>query len=80
MNFLTQAKPGRKDREMKAMSKFIYVFEQKAAKDFRKRGYELLKYDEKNDIWVFINKEPDNPESLEFTTKYQVVLSDVVSF
>lgn len=62
---------------MRKVSKFIYVFDKKAAKDLRKHGYELLKYDEKNDIWIFINKDPDN---LEFETKYQVVLSDVVSF
>lgn len=62
------------------MNKFIYVFEKRAAKDLKKRGYELFKYDERNDIWIYFNKEPDNPESLEFTTKYHVVLSNVVSF
>ena len=58
------------------MSKFIYVFEKKAAKDFIKRGYQLLKEDTENQIWVFANK---NPEELEFSTKYQVVLSDTIS-
>ena len=58
------------------MSKFIYVFEKKAAKDFIKRGYQLLKEDTENQIWVFANKDP---EELEFSTKYQVVLSDTIS-
>jgi len=58
------------------MSKFIYVFEKRAAKDLLKRGYELLKEDEKNQIWVFVNKDP---EEVEFSTKYQVVLSNVLS-
>ena len=59
------------------MSKFIYVFDEKAAKDMKKNGYELLKVDEVNKIWIFINKDPEN---LEFSTKYQCVLSDVISF
>ena len=58
------------------MSKFIYVFDKKAVKDLLKRGYELLKEDEKNKIWVFANKDP---EEVEFTTQYQVVLSNVLS-
>ena len=59
------------------MSKFIYVFDEKAAKDMKKRGYELLKVDEQNKIWIFINS---NPENMEFSSKYQCVLSDVISF
>lgn len=59
------------------MSKFIYVFTKEAMKDLKKKGYELLKEDEKNQIWIFANK---NPESLEFTTDYQCVLSDTLSF
>lgn len=58
------------------MSKFIYVFDEKAAKDMKKRGYELLKVDEQNKIWIFIN---NNPENMEFSSKYQCVLSDVIS-
>lgn len=59
------------------MSKFIYVFTKEAMKDLKKRGYELLREDEKNQIWIFVNKDPD---SLEFTTDYQCVLSDTLSF
>ena len=60
------------------MSKFIYVFTKEAAKDMKKRGYELLKVDEKNQIWVFANKDPEN---ISFSSgKYQCVLSDVLSF
>lgn len=59
------------------MSKFIYVFTKEAAKDMKKKGYELLKVDEQNQIWIFINKDPEN---INFSTKYQCVLSDVISF
>lgn len=60
------------------MSKFIYVFEKRAAKDLQKHGFELLKYDERNSIWIFVNKATETFE-LEFANKYQMVLSDVVS-
>ena len=59
------------------MSRFIYVFAEEAAKDMKKRGYELLKVDERNQIWIFANKDPGN---LEFSANYQCVLSDVLSF
>lgn len=59
------------------MSKFIYVFTKEAMKDLKKKGYELLREDEKNQIWIFVNKDPD---SLEFTTDYQCVLSNTLSF
>lgn len=59
------------------MSKFIYVFTKEAMKDLKKKGYELLREDEKNQIWIFVNKDPD---SMEFTTDYQCVLSDTLSF
>lgn len=58
------------------MSRFIYVFEKKAARDLQKRGYELLKEDKDNQLWIFANKE--NAE-LNFTADYQMVLSDVIS-
>ena len=60
------------------MSKFIYVFEKKAAKDLSKRGYELLKKDEENQIWIFVNKNPEDME-MSFAVNYQIVLSDVIS-
>ena len=59
------------------MSKFIYVFTKEAAKDMKKRGYELLKVDEQNQIWIFVNKDPEN---INFSANYQCVLSDVISF
>ena len=59
------------------MGKFIYVFTKEAMKDMKKKGYTLLKTDEKNQIWVFSNKDPEN---LNFSSKYQCVLSDVLSF
>lgn len=59
------------------MSKFIYVFTAKDAKTLKKRGYELCKVDDKNQIWIFFNKDPDN---LEFEADFQCVLSDVISF
>lgn len=60
------------------MSKFIYVFEKKAAKDLTKRGFQLLKMDDENQIWIFANKDPDKSE-FDFTFNYQMVLSDVIS-
>lgn len=59
------------------MGRFIYVFSELAAEDMKNRGHELLKTDEKNKIWVFANKDPEN---LEFSANYQCVLSDVISF
>lgn len=59
------------------MSKFIYVFTLEAMKDMTKRGYELLKADEKNQIWIFLNKDPN---CMEFSSKYQCVLSNTISF
>lgn len=59
------------------MSKFIYVFNDKDAKKLLKRGYELCRNDDRNQIWVFVNKDPEN---LEFTPDFQCVLSDVLSF
>ncbi len=59
------------------MSKFIYVFTKEAMKAFKKEGYELLREDEQNQIWVFLNKDP---EKLEFTTDHQCVLSNTLSF
>ena len=59
------------------MSKFIYVFTKEGKKDMEKRGYQLLKSDDANQIWVFANKDP---ECLEFEANYQCVLSDTLSF
>ena len=59
------------------MSKFIYVFEKDAMKDMKKKGYELLREDTENQIWIFLNKDPEN---LEFKTDYQCVLSDTLPF
>ena len=60
------------------MAKFIYVFEKRAVKDLKKRGYELLKEDEQNEVWIFANKDSDDRE-LDFAVNYQVVLSNVIS-
>ena len=57
------------------MSKFIYVFTKEAKDDMQKRGYELLQEDKANGIWIFLNKDPD---CLEFSSSYQVVLSNVL--
>ena len=59
------------------MSKFIYVFNNKDAKKLLTRGYELCRNDDRNQIWVCVNKDPEN---LEFTPDFQCVLSDVLSF
>lgn len=59
------------------MNKFIYVFEEEAAKDLKQKGYVLLKQDEKNKIWVFANLDPDN---LTFSCPYKFVLSSVLPF
>jgi len=59
------------------MSKFIYVFTKEAMKEMKKKGYELLNEDVKNQIWVFANKEP---EEAEFSADFQCVLSDTLMF
>lgn len=59
------------------MGRFIYVFEERAKKDLMKRGYNLLKEDPENQIWVFENKDPGN---IDFELHYQCVLSNVMSF
>ena len=59
------------------MSKFIYVFTEEAMKRLTKEGYELCRKDEKNSIWIFFNKDPEN---LSFSPDFQCVLSNVLSF
>lgn len=58
--------------------KFIYIFTQEGYDDMVRRGYELLKEDRANGIWVFVNKDP---EDMEFSDRnYNAVLSNVVTF
>ena len=59
------------------MNKFIYVFSEKDMKSMKKMGYELIKEDTNNSIWVFENKDP---EQLEFSFNFSYVLSSVLSF
>lgn len=59
------------------MSRFIYVFTAEAAEDMQQRGYELLKADAAKKMWIFLNKDP---EDLEFSSNYQCVLSNTLSF
>ncbi len=57
--------------------RFIYVIDEKTKKKFLRAGFQLLKEDDKNSIWIFANKEP-NCFSAESDGTY--VFSDVMSF
>lgn len=57
--------------------RFIYVMDKKSMKELKKKGYVLLKEDEKNSIWVFENKDPSF-FSLDIGVPH--VLSDVLTF
>lgn len=39
------------------MHKFIYVFSRKDGEKLLSLGYRLMKYDETQDIWIFLNDE-----------------------
>jgi len=56
---------------------FIYVFDEKAKKALMKQNYHLLREDEKSDIWIFENKDPEN---YDFSFEYPFVLSSTMSF
>ena len=72
-------KSGRKVRRVIVMGqcKFIYVFTKEAMKKMKKRGYTLLREDAKNQMWIFEAKEG---EEIDFSTDFQCVMSDVLSF
>lgn len=57
------------------MSRFIYVFNERARNDLLKRGFTLLREDTMNKIWIFENKDP---EAIDFELDYQCVLSNVL--
>ena len=60
------------------MDKFVYVFCAEAKKALLKRGFELVREDEENSIWIFENKDPDKMEFA--VSKYPHVLSNTLSF
>jgi hypothetical protein len=58
------------------MENFIYVFDKKSRDVLLADGFHLLKSDEKNDVYVFVNQE-------QFTFKYSEMkycLSNILSF
>lgn len=55
---------------------FIYVMDVESKDKLINLGYELLKNDEKNTIWVFSNKEDRQFDSLDIPC----VVSDVLTF
>ena len=59
------------------MNKFIYVFQEEAKDALEKRNLKLIKYDERNKLWVFENQ---NNNSFEFELDFPFVLSNTLSF
>lgn len=57
--------------------RFIYVMDEKSKDTLLKKGYNLLKNDGENNIWVFENPHLD---VLEFDLDVPHVLSDVLTF
>ena len=57
--------------------RFIYVMDKKSMRTLKKKGYNVLKADAVNCIWVFENKE-ETFFDLDFECK--CVLSDVLTF
>ena len=57
--------------------KFIYVMDAASKRTLLKKGYILLKEDEKNSIWIFENRK-ETLFDLGLDCKY--VLSDVLTF
>lgn len=55
---------------------FIYVMDVESKDKLLKLGYELLKDDEKNTIWVFSNKDNQQFDSFNIPC----VVSDVLTF
>lgn len=62
---------------MKSEMSFIYVMDKKAKKELLRKGFELIKSDANNSIWVFENKDATCFE-LDISCPY--VLSDVLTF
>lgn len=59
------------------MNRFIYVFTDKAKVTLLERGYNLIRSDIQNNVFVFENMHPDK---LEFSLEFPHVLSSTLSF
>lgn len=58
------------------MHKFIYVFSRKDGEKLLELGYRLMKYDETQDVWIFLND-----EHLDFAkSEMSYVMLDTLSF
>lgn len=60
--------------------KFIYVMEKRAKKELLRKGFVLLKADERNHIWIFENKYSEEEPCPDLDLKCMYVLSDVLTF
>jgi len=58
------------------MEKFIYVFNPDTRDEFLKRGFTLLKSDNENGIYVFVNQ----PSLMFAVTDASYLLSDTLTF
>jgi hypothetical protein len=56
---------------------FIYVMDETSKETLLKKGYNLLKNDSQNSIWVFENPKPD---VMEFDAGVPCVFSSVLTF
>ena len=57
--------------------RFIYVMNEEGANVMEAHGYRLLKYDDRQGIWCFENKQPDN---MAFSLDVPCVFSNTLTF
>lgn len=57
--------------------KFIYIMKERDRDILIKHGYEMIRHDELNHLWIFENKEPH--EELEPLIQDRYVLSNMIS-
>lgn len=59
--------------------KFIYVFSRKDADTLLTLGYSLMREDEKQDIYIFLAKDP-SAQTFSLDTDMQYCMSDTLMF
>lgn len=62
---------------MKSDMHFIYVMDEKAKKELLRKGFKLIRENEKDSIWIFENKDIT---CFEIDVECPHVLSDVLTF
>lgn len=58
------------------IGKFIYVMSEDGYKQFAEKGFKLIKYDKRNNVWVFEN----DSSQMTFDITCPHVVSDTLTF